>query len=527
MACVDLPAFPLQILLKRHPEWRGLPAAVIDEDRPQGVLLWVNERARAGRILSGMRYAAALSLSRELRAGVVPPEEIAAEIEALMKRLRFFSPEVEHAREDPGTFWLNADGLGLLHPSFPRWAELIRDDLAKAGYGGRAAVGFSRFGSYAAARAAANMGGSGGGGSGSNSSGDNGSGNNTIIFHTPEEERAAVRRIPIERISCDPDFRDTLARLGIFTLGGFLDLPPAGVRRRFGEEAFALHRRARGELWSPLAPEIPEEPHERRVVLDAPESDRARLLEAVEGELQALIARLRARDRALAALVVEIGFDRAGADGVKHRTERLCPTRPTRDLKLLLDLLRLRLESLEFPAGATEMRLEVEWVAASAEQTSLFPEQSGRDLEAANRALARVRAEFGEPSVCAARLREAHLPEARFALEPLPRLGAARPRKIRLRPLVRRILDRPESITLRPSAGPDDDSPLGRKIPGAGAVREALGPYVVSGGWWRRQVERRYWYVRLEPEPPSAPGAWIWIYHDALRRRWFRQGDVE
>ena len=46
MACVDVPAFPLQLLIRRYPEWTALPAAVVEYDRPQGVILWVNEPAR-------------------------------------------------------------------------------------------------------------------------------------------------------------------------------------------------------------------------------------------------------------------------------------------------------------------------------------------------------------------------------------------------------------------------------------------------------------------------------------------------
>ena len=30
-ACVNIPSFPLQILLRRFPAWRDLPAAVLDE----------------------------------------------------------------------------------------------------------------------------------------------------------------------------------------------------------------------------------------------------------------------------------------------------------------------------------------------------------------------------------------------------------------------------------------------------------------------------------------------------------------
>jgi protein ImuB len=553
MACVDLPAFPLQILLRREPAWSGLPAAVIDQDRPQGLLLWVNETARAARVLSGMRYAAALSLCRELRAGVVPPTEIETETESLMQRLRFFSPEVERTRKDPGTFWAGVDGLELLHPSLVRWAELVRLDLRQAGYDGRVAVGFSRFGSYAAARATREK------------RVDDPSCAQTVVFRDAREEQAAVRGISIDRIACDPEFRDTLARLGIHELGGFIDLPPAGVRRRFGAEAYTLHRMARGDAWDPLAPEIPEEPHEQRIVLDAPETDTTRLLHAIERGLQDLLARLRARDRVLSALMIDLGFDRPGPDGRRRRTETLRPAKPTRELGLLLDLVRLRLESVRLSSGVMDLRLEISFLGGEMVQGSLFPDRSRRDLDAANRALARVRAEFGEAAVSVARLRDAHLPEARFALEPMVRLAEAAPRKTRTPPLVRRILNRPEPLVLRRPATvvtTDGDTPLGLRIPGTGTIMEAAGPFAVSGGWWGRPTARQYWYVRVEPEvcAPSrgagaAPGAsagagntgetraadstngagdadsvsgvWLWIYRDLDRQRWFRQGEVE
>lgn len=505
MACVDLPAFPLQILRRSHPEWRDLPAAVIDEDRPQGRLLWVNERARAERVLPGMRYAAALALTRELRAGVIAPAMIEAEIEFVAGRLRFYSPEVEPSRDEPGTFWLGAGGLGLLHPEFPAWARLMRDDLRRAEYVSRIAVGFTRFGCYATARASSGI----------------------IVFGDPPQEQAAVRRIRIDRITRDAKLRDLLARLGIHELGGFLDLPPAGIRRRFGEEAAALHRQACGEAWTPLAPEIPEEPHERQILFDHAESDVARLLRAIDEDLRALLERLRRRDRALASLAVELVFDHPGADGARTRLETLRPAAPTREIDLLLDLLRLRLESRPFPSGVVELRLEAGFVAASREQLTLFPESPRRDLEAANRALARLRAEHGDDAVCAARLAEAHLPEGRAVLEPLERLAPAEPRKVHTIPLVRRRLTRPEPVTLSRAGevtggeAVEGGGPLARTIHGLGVVREAKGPFLVSGGWWRRAVVRRYWYVRVGEE-----GSWLWVYHDGRRDRWFRQGEV-
>src|SRR5688500_7139672 len=116
VACVDLPAFPLQLLLRREPAWRALPVVVVDEDRPQGRVLWARDGARANRVLPGQRYATALALAPGLRAGVVPPEEIAQAQTALAERLHALSPEVMRA-DEPGTFWLGGAGMASLYPS--------------------------------------------------------------------------------------------------------------------------------------------------------------------------------------------------------------------------------------------------------------------------------------------------------------------------------------------------------------------------------------------------------------------------
>ncbi|TMA58748.1 MAG: DNA polymerase Y family protein, partial [Deltaproteobacteria bacterium] len=93
LACVDLPAFPLQLLLRRHPDWAGYPAAVVAEDKPQGLLLWVNEKARRQGALPGLRYAAAFSLASTLRAGEVVPAESKKAITDLADHLMRFTPE--------------------------------------------------------------------------------------------------------------------------------------------------------------------------------------------------------------------------------------------------------------------------------------------------------------------------------------------------------------------------------------------------------------------------------------------------
>ena len=60
MACVNLPVLTVQLLLRRHPDWKNHPVAVVEADKPQGTILQVNSRARSYRIMPGMRYAAAI-----------------------------------------------------------------------------------------------------------------------------------------------------------------------------------------------------------------------------------------------------------------------------------------------------------------------------------------------------------------------------------------------------------------------------------------------------------------------------------
>ena len=79
-------------------------------------------------------------------------------------------------------------------------------------------------------------------------------------------------------------------------------------------------------------------------------------------------------------------------------------------------LVRLRLERTDLTAGVVGVTLNAETVPATAEQLRLFGAARARDEAAANRALARLMAQFGDQAVTRAVLKEGHLPEARFAL---------------------------------------------------------------------------------------------------------------
>ncbi len=505
LACVDLPSLSLQLLLARHPEWAELPAAVVAEDRPQALVLRVNEAARAAQVFPGQRYAAALSLAPELRAGVVPPHDIEATVAALTIRLQRFSPRVEPAADgfgatDPDVFWLDASGLERLHGSLAHWAESLHVDLGSAGFIARIAVGFTRFGTYATAKAQARAG--------------------VILFGDPAEEDAAARAAPLDRLPIDPAMGAALRKLCIRTVGDLVRLPARGLLERFGPEAHLLHRLAAGDLCPPLAAHPMEETFEDEILLDFAESDATRHLFLAKRLLDPLLARLAARGEGVAELRLRRTLER----GRGPREDSIRPAAPTLDALLLLDLLRLRLEGAALPAPVAALHLAVRGAPIPHDQLRVFAEERPRrDPHAADRALARLRAELGDGAVVRARLLDGHLPETQFAWEVLEQCAVPRPSGAdgagASRFLVRRICDAPHPLPPRPRHEPD-----GWLVRGIahGPVLRLIGPYVLRGGWWAgEEVHREYHFAETQR------GELLWIFYDRARRRWFLHGRVE
>lgn len=509
LACVDVPAFPLQLLLIKEPELVGHPVVVVDEDKPLGLVVWCNEAAREQGVLSGMRYAAALSLVRGLRAGVIGEREIDEGVKKLSERLARFSPDVEESAGDPGVFWLNASGLDPLFPTLRTWAESVRADLHSAGFFSTVVVGFSRFCTWAVARARPGYG----------------------IFTSPGDERRMAGKVPLDRLGLPPKERDALARLAVHDVNDLARLPPGALRRRFGKEVHKVHRLARGDLEEPITPTRTEAPVSETLLFDFAISDTEQLLFFLKARIDRMLKILAERQQALSGLSLRFVLERDLAGERVVREEIVRTATPTLDGPQLMNLVHLRLSSLELKTGVVELHLSAEAQRATLEQVHLFEQlallqKKRRDLEAGARALARVRARFGDDAVVKAKLTSGHLPEASFRFEPIARLslpdvketletGPARPRR-----LVRRVFEKPQPLPPRPRHEPDGWMLRGLEH---GPVVRVHGPHRVSGGWWgtRRASDRDYCFAETQS------GAVLWVYYDRRRRRWFLQGIVE
>jgi protein ImuB len=556
LACVDAPAFALQLLLRRRPQWRGLPAAVVDRDAPHGVILWANELARAKGVLPGLRYAAALALCTELRAGEIENSEIRAGIEQTCECLRRHSPHVEPSREEPGVFWLDVDGLELWiasqreapaaestaearrtaagarqhvrqqvpphvrrsgaakpansPPPLPflplpppttsplaRWARATRDALAREGLESAIVVGFAHFRVYALAKALR--------------------GGRVLVFDAAADEQSFTLRVPLRRLGIEPRTRAELERLGVWRIADLVALPAAGLQLRYGDELARLHALASHSIERELAPLAPPDWPSQTLDLDFPTGDLDTLL-ALACELAPPLLALLAR-RGQAASEVTLQLELEDRSLLEERVE---PAEPTLDFAHFARLLRLRFERLKLARGVQRLTLRLRGVATAAKTGELFAlgqlsSARGRAPQAATKAFAALRAAFGDDVVVRARLVSAHLPEAGFAWESVGELPPPRPRDVLSPTLVRRIFAK--SAPLPSRSRHEEDGWLLRGVT-HGPVLQLHGPYPLSGGWWRAEVARDYHFAEMQS------GALLWIYFDRVRRRWFLQGSV-
>lgn len=535
LACVRFPLLALQAALKAHPEWRNFPTVLLDRVHPRGVVLQANKHARRMRIGAGMRYAAALSLCQELRAEVLDPQLLAKTRAQLEAQLRLFTPNLDTPADlpdlsflqanqtrrraasgsksgpdqpdEPALFWLQAAGLERYYGSFHAWVDAILASLQALEFHAAIVVGFSRFACAALADAL---------------------GVGTLILPSPDQETLQVRALPLTQLTLDDALKHNLTQFGIHTVGAFLDLPAAGIERRFGKEARHFYEFASDKDRIPIKIYAPEAEIERTLVFEDGLPDNERLLFQLKYELHEMATALTARGLVFAALTMTFSLRTDSLRTDADLTTHIRPARPGLDEAALLELVRLRLERLELKAPPTRLRLGAEGIHAHSEQVRLLSAAHDRRWDQAQHTLARLRTEFGPRAVLQLQPHEAHLPEASFSLKPLEQL--ARPRPNTAQPT---WFDTPLPTARgqpRPDVSPSlvrrllrDPAPLGAALPAA--LESSLAhqsPYVLSGGWWdSTETHRAYYYAE------ARAGEILWIFYDYLRRAWFVHGRIE
>lgn len=480
VACVRVPALSLQLALRAHPAWRDNPIVVVEDDRPQATILECNRAARAHRIQRGMSFAQAKALSATLRSEVHSEPALATAIDTLFDQLLAFSPRIEPVLLQPGLFWLDPNGLDPVFGNLLYWTTRLHLKLQSEGFVSTIACGFTRGPLWAIAHVRAGA----------------------LVVRDREEEARLCAQVSIARLGISARLREQLQLLDIKSVGELLTLPATQLRVRYGAEAARLHDFLNGKTWSPLLPRTPVEPLCAVLEVDPPDDDVVRLLFGLKGLLHGVADRLARDCAAVTALSLVFELERLGT----HQ-ERIETAAPTLEVPQLVDLLRLRLSNLTLTARVERILVTVEHTRVHPRQIAIAHGPKTRDLDAAARAIARLRASFGPEAVTCARLREAHLPEASFRFEPTRTLALPKPQTLHATlPLVRRVYASPRTLPVY-----TDD-----------AVLHVSGPYRIEGGWWSPRGTRQRDYYFLE----TKSGDLLWLYRDRIHDRWLLQGMV-
>jgi protein ImuB len=552
-ACIFVPDFPVEALLRAEPELRSRSLAVLEGKAPLQKVFAVNENARRTGVSQGMTKLQIEACSGLiLRARSLPQEDVAHA--ALLDCAQSFSPRVEAAGCD--TIVLDLAGLQPLFGPLPKIARALARRASDLGLEGSVAVAGNSDAATLAARGFSGV---------------------TVIPEGKEAEH--LGSLPVEVLfenstQESAHLLETFSRWGIRKLRDLAALPDIALSERLGQAGVHLQALARGTTSRTLVPvELPLI-FEEVVELEYPLVLLEPLAFLLGRLLEQLCARLEARALATQELRLRLELENGwqaedfsttnGATSVLarpsgaqarqsfQRTLRL-PV-PLLDPKTFLKLLQLDLKAHPPGAPIVKIHLAAEPVRPRAAQNGLFlpPAPEPEKLELT---LARIAGIVGDDKVGSLELLDTHRPEGfrmqRFAPESFSsqrhpsatlRAGSDTEKNSShfsvqenssVSPCLRgecdlvtalRIFRPPINVAVIMQEGKPAYINCPRNKAMQGEILWAAGPWRSSGDWWEREGwARDEWDIAVQ-------GVDIALYRlvrDRLGGRWFLEGTYD
>jgi protein ImuB len=309
----------------------------------------------------------------------------------------------------------------------------------------------------------------------------------------PGHVRQQLGPLPLSRLQLDAAQRVALERMGFRQLRDLLRLPRKALTRRFGPALPDYLDRVLGVRPDPRAMYHPPDSFSSRLELPAEIHSCQALLFPLNRLLEELCGVLRGGDSAVQSLLVGIGHE-----GHEDSLVKLGLQSPTQDAGRLVTVLRERLERLQLPRPAREIRLEAPTLLRfNAGQHSLFrdtPAERRQDIE---HLAERLQARLGNGSVTGLTGVEDHRPEYSWR----PRALDERPDCISLPHRPAWLLPNPRRCTI-------------------GNYEILAGPERIESGWWDGHDCRRDYYIVRDSH-----GSTLWAFREYKPHRgWYLHG---
>ncbi|HKV04357.1 MAG TPA: DNA polymerase Y family protein [Candidatus Acidoferrales bacterium] len=530
-ASIFVPNFTLQAVVRVELGLRECAFVLVDGNPPLCSVVALNEKAARAGIELGMTKAnAAQFAGLEIHLRSRSQEKIAHA--ALLDIGWSVSPRMEDTAQD--TIVLDLSGLSCLFGSEGDiGAHLVQRSL-ECGLHSNVAIASNVDTALIAARGFAGI---------------------TVI--PPGQESKYLGDLPVSVLSPSLEIAETLRRWGVHTCAAFADLPVLQLSERLGQEGVCLHALARGAHSRSLAIAEPAHCFEEEMELDDAVEELDPLSFLLGRLLDQLCARLAARSLATAAIHVRFELQPSFENALDLRKEMFRSSHPpglyekemrlpvpVRDSKMLLKLLRLRLQLNPPGAPIQKIRLAADSARPRATQGGLFL-PSFPDPEKLELTIARIANVVGEGNVGSPSLTDTYRPgefQMRRFLTPLDAaeakrnhggvLSAGKQLKDFKVPTSFRAFRPPVLANLELHAGhPTRVVFQGRR----GEVLAASGPWRTSGDWWREDPwQQDEWDLEIQfhssPERRDAsadshPDCGLYrFYYDSLRKSWFVRG---
>jgi protein ImuB len=509
--------FLVQAAVRGEPALRGRALALVEGVPPLTKVAAVSEVARRAGVEIGMPKSTAAQFSGvEIRARSLALEKNAHA--ALLDLGWSISPRIEATAAD--TMVADVAGLGNLLGSEEEIAKEITERGRSCGLTLNVAVAANIGTAVVAARGFA--------------------GACVIAAGT---EAARLSELPVSVLTLSRETAETLERWGVRTCGALAALPVLELSERLGQEGVRLCALARGEGTRAMDVAKPGHTFEEELELDDGVEELEPLSFLLGRLLDALCARLTAR--ALAASVIRMRFELEPAFETAIDTKKeivraknlpnvfereLQLPVPMRDAKMLLKLVRLRLQTNPPAAPIVKIRMTAEAARTRVTQSGLFL-PSFPDAERLELTIARIANVVGQANVGVAERMDTHRPDA-FHMKPF-----AVPAEKEENDCVLAAADSngrtPMSCRLfRPALPAMVDLQEGRPVRlffagMKGEVTAAAGPWKMSGDWWREDAwQQEEWDLELvfRVGPQQKEHRLYRVYYDAKCCGWFVRG---
>ena len=410
-ACIYIPDFPVQALLRVEPDARARPVAVLTGRPPLEKVVALNERARqTGVEIGATRSQLEVWENLVLRARSESQE--ASAHAALLDCAQSFSPEVEDT--SPGTALLSLAGLEPLLGPVPKIAHDLSRCVSQLGLEANLGVAANPDAALLAARGFPGV---------------------TLIPEGREAERLGDLPVDVLLESFSSGFSsdaaetarwvetaETFDRWGIRKLRALASLPEVPLIERLGQPGLHLQKLARGAATRNLRALEPRLIFAESVELEYPIVLLEPLAFLLNRMLEQVCARLRTRALAAQELRLNLELAVAQSNGCASFTQTLTRTftrtlrlpTPMLDAKIFLKLLQLDLQAHPPGAPIVKIHLSAEPARPRALQSGLFqpafPEPEKLELT-----LARIAGIVGEGRVGSVELLDTHR-EGAFAV---------------------------------------------------------------------------------------------------------------